>query len=159
MITIFGHADPSELKNIQALARKTVDQSYRYFLGDEIVELYLSSGRLEEYLRLNIHSTWCLYQHDALLGFSICIDNVIDFMMVDFNNHRQGLGTKLLQHSEDLLFKNYDVIALESYEKNTKANLFFESKKWIPTEKYKDHKAHAMKIIFRKYSDSYVENS
>jgi len=149
--TTFKRTDASDLECIQMIARKTVDHSYRYFLGDEIVDHYLNSGHLEAHLSNHINNTWALYKGNNILGFSICIDNVIDFMMVDADYHRQGLGTKLLQCCEDLLFENHQVIALESYEKNYKACEFYEANNWRKVAKYIDSKNNEVKYIFRKH--------
>ena len=150
METIFQHSQTSDLEIIQAIAKKTIDQSYRYFLGDQVVDNYLNSGRLDKYLSNNIDNTWVLSIDHTIVGFAICIDNVIDFMMVDVDYHRQGLGTKLLQHCESYLFKKHQIIALESFEENTKATKFYQANNWEITEKYRDPKANAIKIIFRK---------
>ncbi len=150
MNTTFKHIDTSDLKRIRKIAKKTIDHSYRYFLDDVSVDHYLESGHLETYLNTNINNTWSLHQDNNILGFSVCIDNVIDFMVIDSDHHRQGLGTILLQHCEGLLFENHHVIALESFEKNTKAYEFYEANNWEKIAKYKDSKYNEVKYIFRK---------
>lgn len=148
--TIFSHTTKTDLTDIQKIAKLTVNQSYRYFLDDVVVDQYLESGQLDEYLQNNIKNTWALYQDSKIIGFSICIENVIDFMLIDTNFHRQGFGTKLLKSSENLLFKKYKVIALESFESNTKAAKFYEANNWKETDKYKDPNPNATKVIYRK---------
>ena len=150
MNTTFKHTVTSDLKRIQKIAKKTIDQSYRYFLGDTTVDHYLKCGHLESYLNSNIHNTWSLCQGNNILGFSICIDNVIEFMMIDADYHRHGFGTKLLQSCEGLLFENHQVIALENFEKNTKAYKFYEANDWEKIAKYKDPNYNEVKCIFRK---------
>lgn len=150
METTFKRAKASNINNILAIARRTVDQSYRYFLGNETVDRYLSNDSLDNYLKNNIEHTWTLSLDNAIVGFTICVENIIDYMIIDVDFHRQGLGTLLLQHCESMLFENHDVIALESYEKNTKASDFYIANNWIATSKYKDQKSNATKIIFRK---------
>ena len=149
----FKQAKKTDLEVIITIAKKTIDQSYRYFLGDETVENYLSSRRLEKYLTKNIDKTWVSLLSDKIVGFSICIENVIDFVLIDADYQRQGLGTQLLQHCETMLFENHSVIALESYEKNTKATDFYLVNDWTKTEKYRDPKSNAIKFIFRKFRD------
>ncbi len=148
--TIFKHADTSDLTYIQEIAYRTVDRSYRYFLSDMVVDDYLNRGLLKNYLRNNSKYIWILTVDEKILGFSICIDNVIDFMMIDVDFHHQGLGTQLLQYCESMLFENNKVIALESYEQNTKACDFYKANDWLLTEKYRDSKQGAIKLIFRK---------
>lgn len=149
--TIFKHTDTSDLNNIQKIAKKTIDKSYRYFLGDETVDHYLKSSHLDKYLRNNIDRSWSLHQGHNILGFSVCIDNVIDFMMIDVDHHRKGFGTMLLQHCENQLFENHRVIALESFEKHAHAHKFYEANNWEKIAKYKDAQYNAVKHIYRKY--------
>lgn len=151
MDTIFKHTATSDLNKIQKIAKNTIDQSYRYFLGNETVDHYLKSNHLETYLSNNIDRAWSLYQGRNILGFSVCIDNVIDFMMIDVEHHREGFGTKLLKYCEDHLFQNHRVIALESFEEHSIAHKFYEANNWEKIAKYKDTKYNAVKHIFRKH--------
>lgn len=150
MEATFQRPKKSDLKTIQTIAKKTVDQGYRYFLGDQTVDNYLKSGSLDRYLTKNFDDIWVLSLDQTIIGFAVCIENVIDFMMIDFDYQRKGLGTKLLQHCESLLFEKHHVIALESFEENTKATKFYLANDWEVTEKYRDSKAKAIKFIFRK---------
>ncbi|MFK7816304.1 MAG: GNAT family N-acetyltransferase [Gammaproteobacteria bacterium] len=149
--TIFKHSDPSDLNEIQKIAKKTIDQSYRYFLGDETVDHYLKSDHLDTYLRKNIDRAWSLHQEHNILGFSVCIDNVIDFMVIDAGQQRKGFGTMLLKHCENYLFENHRVIALESFEEHAIAHRFYEANNWKKIAKYKDTEYNAVKHIFRKH--------
>ena len=157
IVVTFKRAKISGIESIFALARKTVDRSYRDFLDDFSVDMYLRNKHLDVFLEKNIKNTWVLSKDNAILGFSICIDNVIDFMMIDVDHHRQGYGTILLQHCEDLLFENHKVIALESFEENINASNFYLANNWVITEKYRDPRHNAMKIIFRKQLYTAVE--
>ena len=96
MALTFKNANPADIDIIQAIAKKTIDRSYRYFLDDYTVDQYLTSNRLETFLESNLKHTWVLYKNRTVLGFSICIDNVIDFMMIDVDHHKQGFGKLLL---------------------------------------------------------------
>ncbi len=146
----FTRASLSDKYVIQAIANKTIDRSYRDFLDNFTVDNYLNSKHLEVFLESNINNTWILHKNTTALGFSICIDNVIDFMMIDVDYHHQGYGTILLHHCEELLFEHYKVIALESFEENISASNFYLANNWKKTEKYRDPKQNAIKIIFRK---------
>ena len=150
MNTTFQRAKKSDLEIIQTIAKHTVDQGYRYFLDAHTVDDYLSSGRLDRYLIKNFNNTWILKLDESIVGFAICIDNIIDFMLINFDHHRNGLGTKLLQHCENMLFEKHQTIALESFEENTKATKFYLANNWAIVEKYRDTKARAIKLIFRK---------
>jgi len=154
---IFKKAQSSDIDRILALAKRTVDRSYRDFLENFTVDKYLRSKHLETFLENYIKNTWILSKDNTLLGFSLCIDNVIDFMMIDVDHHRQGYGAILLKHCENLLFNNYNVIALESFEENIIARNFYLANNWINTETYRDPRANAVKIIFRKQLHTTIE--
>ncbi len=151
MNDILKQTNIDDIDQIVHLAEKTIAGSYEYFLGYNKVKEYLKNGHLENYLNNNLKNTWALIREKKIIGLSICIENVIDFMLIDVDLHRQGLGTRLLKLTEAMLFAKYEVIALESFEKNTKANEFYINNNWIRTEKYKDPKHDSTKLIFRKY--------
>jgi len=154
MATEFTPAKDIHLETIKSIARRTVDRSYRSFLEASQVEHYLESGDLEQYLTKYIHHTWILSQETEIVGFSICIENIIDFMLIDVKFHRQGLGAQLLQECESLLFKGHETLALESFERNTHANNFFIANRWEKLARHKDPKTRAFKFIFIKHAFS-----
>ena len=153
---ILQRAKSSDLDTMVAVARKTIDRCYRYFLDNQMVGRYLSSERLDHYLGKNIENSWIVSLDSDLVGFSLCIENIIDFMLIDVDFHRQGLGTRLLQHCEATLFEDHQVIALESYEKNTDATQFCVANDWEIANKGIDSNTDLAKLIFRKrqYSET-----
>lgn len=152
MTTEFTPAKQMHLEAIKSIARRTVDQSYRSFLEASRVDHYLESGDLEQYLTKYIHQTWILLQESEIVGFSICIENIIDFMLIDVKFHRQGLGSQLLQECESLLFEEHETLALESFERNTHANNFFIANRWEKLARHKEPKIQTFKSIFIKYA-------
>lgn len=147
----FRRAISSDLSAIQNIASNTVDKSYRYFLDDNAVTNYLQSGRLENYLSTNIKYIWLISNEYGVAGFAVCINNIIDFMLVDFEYQQKGLGKRLLQYCESLLFKKHQTIALESFEDNTNATEFYLANDWKVSGKYRDSNAKEIKFIFSKH--------
>jgi putative acetyltransferase len=85
-----------------------------------------------------------------IIGCAVCRDNVIDLMMVDHAVHRQGLGTALLQHVEQMLLQSSPELRLESFEANEKANAFYRKNGWHEVSRYFDEDSDVNKVIFQK---------
>ena len=146
----FRKASYSDLTTILTISKQTIDKSYRYWLDDQVVNQYLSSNSLDKYLKNNIDNTWAAIIDNEIVGFAICIENVIDFMLVGHCFQRNGYGSQILDFCENLLMQTYDTIALESFEKNSKATAFYNFNKWAIVNKYTDAKSHSTKLIFSK---------
>ena len=91
MDTVFIKAQASDLNTALAIAKMTIDRRYRSFLDNQTVDDYLSNRSLKNYLIKITDNTWALLLDHNIVGFSICIENVIDFMLIDVNFHRQGV--------------------------------------------------------------------
>ena len=52
----FRRAQPGDLAIMQDIARRTIDGSYRSFLGDEGVDSFISSGESDRELQKHIES-------------------------------------------------------------------------------------------------------
>src|SRR5262245_18796599 len=133
-----------------ALSRRTISASYRCFLGDEVVDAFLGSGAADRYVAENLDRCSVLVRDGEIVGYSVCRDNVIDLMMVDYTLHRQGLGTELLGRVEEALFQSFDELRLESFEDNVKANAFYLERGWREVARYPDNESGVNKILFRK---------
>jgi GNAT superfamily N-acetyltransferase len=85
-----------------------------------------------------------------IAGYSVCKDNLIDIMMIDHGLHRRGLGSLLLEHCEQTLFRTFDGLTLESFEGNLKANNFYRKHGWVEESRYFDESSGVNKIVFVK---------
>lgn len=132
------------------LSRRTISASYRAFLGDGAVDAFLGSGAVERYIRENLGACSVLERDGRIVGYAVCRDNLIDLMMVDHACHRQGLGTKLLRHVEELLGQIHWELRLESFEKNQVANAFYRRNGWIEVSRFFDKNSGADKVVFHK---------
>jgi ribosomal protein S18 acetylase RimI-like enzyme len=86
----------------------------------------------------------------AIAGFSVCRDNLIDLMMIDSSLQRNGLGTKLLAHVAESLFRKHSDLTLESFEGNDQANSFYRKHGWLEVRRYLDEESGVKKIVFEK---------
>src|SRR5690242_13530061 len=98
----------SRSEDIEAL--KTI--SRRWFAADE-------------YIDSNWNGMDVMAVDNVVIGYADCKGNLIDGMMIDFNLHRKGYGTKLLQHCERKLFEHYDELVLECFEESSQAKSFY----------------------------------
>jgi GNAT superfamily N-acetyltransferase len=129
---IFRPALHEDLAELQALARRTIDASYRWFLGDASVDWFIGSGASDDHIAAHLGQgqVHCLEVGGEIVGFTILDGPTIDLMMIDFPRHRQGLGKLLLSHAEALLFAQYQELRLESFAENIAANAFYEACGW-----------------------------
>jgi hypothetical protein len=79
----FRKAQPGNLSIMQGIARRTIDKSYRSFLGDEGVDSFINSGESDRELQNHIDNCDVALREDVIVGFSIYFDDLIHLMMVD----------------------------------------------------------------------------
>ena len=142
---------PDDLPAIQEIARRTISGTYRSFLGDANVDLFLDSGGSDEYVSDHLDNCWVLLAANRIAGFCVCRSNLIDLMMIDIDLHRRGLGTRLLRHCEQHLFEQFDQITLESFEGNSVANAFYRKNGWASAGAKLDGDTGTTKLVFTKH--------
>jgi ribosomal protein S18 acetylase RimI-like enzyme len=139
----------SDLEVMQSVARHTIDKNYRPFLGDEGVDWFIS-GPSDEYMKETINEAFVISEDEDVIGFCVLKENLIDLMIVKHEAHRKGIGTKLLDYCERVLFSDYQEIKLESFEKNDKANSFYTKNSWVKSGIEADEVSGGNKFIFTK---------
>lgn len=145
-------AKETDLPEMQALARKTINRRYRSFLGDENVDGFINSGSTDNEITRNLKHCEVLLKDDCIVGFIIYFDNIIHLMMVDADLQRQGLGSVLLSHAEEQLFKRGNsIIRLETFEDNRQAVNFYKKYGWTITKKERDKQTGFTRVFFEKY--------
>jgi GNAT superfamily N-acetyltransferase len=93
-------ASPADIEALIALSRRTIRASYGPFLGREVVEAFIGSGAVDQYVTGHIEDGTVIVADDALGGYAVCKGPMIDLMMIDPPHHRRGFGTRLLRHCE-----------------------------------------------------------
>ncbi len=147
----FRRAQPGDLAIMQDIARRTIDRSYRSFLGDEGVDSFIKSGESDRELQKHIENCDVALGEDVIVGFSIYFDDLIHLMMVDVRLHRTGIGSLLLAHSESQLFgRGHKTIRLETFEGNHQAINFYVKNGWIVTTESKDEEYGFVRVLFEK---------
>ncbi|MFF0106891.1 GNAT family N-acetyltransferase [Streptomyces hirsutus] len=134
-VPVLRRALGDDLKALQDLARRTIDASYRWFLGDEGVDRFLDSGASDDHIETHFRQghVRCMEVDGDLVGLLILEGPTVDLMMIDVRRHRQGWGRILLAHAEETLFTQYDELRLESFAGNLTANAFYEACGWQET--------------------------
>jgi ribosomal protein S18 acetylase RimI-like enzyme len=146
-------ATESDLSEMKALARRTINRRYRAFLGDENVDRYINDGTMDAEIIHNLEHCEVLLKEASIVGFTIYFDNIIHLMMVDPDLHRQGFGTILLEHAESQLFhQGNSIIRLVTYEENRQAMNFYKKNGWKTTKKEKGKNTGATRVFFEKFA-------
>ena len=144
-------AQPHDLPGMQAVARRTIDQCYRAFLGDEGVDWFIDSGESDTELDKHIENCDVLLKEDDVAAFAIYFENLIHLLMVDVRLHRAGLGSRLLAHVEDRLFaRGHTTLRLETFEGNKQAISFYVKNGWLMTGKQNDEEHDFTRVLFEK---------
>ena len=86
-----------DLDTLMTISRKTINASYRSFLGDENVNWFLESGSSEEYVKDNINVTDVILLNEKIIGYSVYKDNMIDLMLIDDDFHRKANRNSTLE--------------------------------------------------------------
>ncbi len=149
----FRKANHEDLKIIQEIARDTIDRCYRLFLGDALVDWFLSSGGSDRELDMRLPNCDVLLLDSSIAGFSIYFEDVIHLIMVDAFIHGNGLGSKLLAHSETQLFNMGNrVIRVDTFEGNQQAVRFFQKNNWSIVRRIKDPENGFVRVCFEKHA-------
>jgi len=143
-------ASVKDLDLIVVMTKKTIDKCYREWLDADSLDKCLASDKLDRYIEDSLQHTWLLQTNSNVIAYAICIENMIEFMLVDKKYQGQGIGTQLLMLCEGMLFEEYSTLSLENFKLNTKANSFLRSNGWESINEYLDPKINAYKYIFMK---------
>ena len=131
-------AEPSDVETLIELSVRTIRASYPNFLGEAAVEAFIGRGAVEEFVRETIERALVVTFEDEVAGYAVGTGHHIDQLVIDERFHRQGLGTLLLARLEEHLFRQHDVLELESFRDNDQANAFYRKHGWQVTGAYRD---------------------
>lgn len=146
-------ANHRDLRVIQEIARGTIGKSYRSFLGDELVDWFLSSGESDNELEIQLANCDVLLVDNSIAAFTIYFDDLIHLMMVDVYLHRTGLGSIILAHTESQLFNSGNtVIRVETFEGNQQAINFYKKNGWSIVRTEEDKANGFVRVFFEKHT-------
>ena len=55
-------------------------------------------------VRDHVEDAWLASDDGAVCGYCVVKDRFLDFLLVDVRKHGRGIGTRLLDHAEQLMF-------------------------------------------------------
>ena len=131
------------------LSKRTLRACYTPFLGKQSVQAWITST-LDAYVRDHVEDAWLASDDGAVCGYCVVKGPLLDLLLVDVRKHGRGIGTRLLDHAEQLLFRTHDEIHLESFAANARANTFYSKRGWIEGERHHDAQSSADVLRFSK---------
>jgi len=143
-------AEADDIDDMIALELRTIRESYASFLGQAAVEEFIRSGAVEKFARENVSRAQVVTLDDTVAGYMVGTDNHIDQLIIDVHFHRQGLGSQLLARLESELFKDHDVLFLDTPRGNNQAIAFYQKHRWSVVGSYRDTAYGVDMIKFRK---------
>jgi len=144
-------AQPADLPTMQEIARRTIDKCYRSFLWNDGVDWFINSGESDRELQKHIRNCDVLLKDNVIVAFTIYFKDLIHLMMIEVSLHRTGLGSVLLAHSENQLFKRrISNIRLETFEGNHQAINFYQKNGWSITRKREDKEHGFIRVFLEK---------
>jgi ribosomal protein S18 acetylase RimI-like enzyme len=144
-------AQKKDIKALQALSKRVIKQDFRIFLNHRVIDQFIVEGAVDAYVIDKRPQSTVITLNDRIIGYAVCQKALIDLMMIDQGFQRRGFGSILLFHCETTMFETYEVITLESFADNRKANRFYLKNKWTETGRFHDAISGADKITFEKY--------
>ena len=124
---------PATLDDVEPLAdlsHSTVLVLYPDIIGREAVEGYVASGAVPAFY--TERNAWCQVAviDNKPVGACALRDNAIDLMMVTLDLQRAGIGARLLEDGEAILFAEHSRITLDSFRHNEQAVNFYAKHGW-----------------------------
>ena len=131
-------AEIADLDALVSLSRRTIPARYTSFLGAKVVQDYLASGAVEDFFKESLPRCFVVEEDGGVAGVGAYKGVMVDLMMIDAEHQGRGLGTRLLEHLETLLFEKSAELTLESFEHNEQANTFYRNRGWLAIDNYHD---------------------
>lgn len=148
--TTIRAANAADVEDLLVLSKRTIRTCYKSFLGDEPVEGYIASGAVEKYDEDNLSRCFVIEDAGGISGVGAYKGAAVDLMLIDAERHRQGLGRRVLDHLESLLFADSAELTLESFAHNDQANTFYRARGWTQIDAYDDKETGIPMILLRK---------
>ena len=98
-------AEIADLDALVSLSRRTIPARYTSFLGAKVVQDYLASGAVEDFFKESLPRCFVVEEDGGVAGVGAYKGVMVDLMMIDAEHQGRGLGTRLLEHLETLLFE------------------------------------------------------
>jgi GNAT superfamily N-acetyltransferase len=121
----FNKLDKKFLPIILEMAKVVILNNYISFLDKYSIDNFINSKQCDREIIENFENCEIMKLKNICIGFSITIENKIHLIMVDGKHQNKGHGTILLKYKENKLFEKHNEIELQTFEKNSTANNFY----------------------------------
>ena len=139
----------ADVPELITLSKRTLRTCYTLFLGQQTVEAWFASA-LDDFVRERVEGTWLASDDGAIRGYCVVKGSLLDLLLVDVCKHGCGIGTRLLERAEQLMFLNNDEIRLQSFVANVHANTLYSRRGWIESGRHHDAQSDADMLRFSK---------
>ncbi|MFA6796496.1 MAG: GNAT family N-acetyltransferase [Bacilli bacterium] len=113
-----------DLKELIMISKRVTLTNSVSFLGD-LANKFITSGAIVNEAMANADYTYKCTLGGKAVGQIAFIADRINFIMVDPDFQRKGIGSLLLEFAAKKMFEKYDEIYLDCFGKNHIANSFF----------------------------------
>lgn len=146
-------ANLSDAHSLKELSKHAISACYTSFMGEGMVNGYLSSGASDDEIDKHIGNTFVAEDDSkSAIGYVVVIDDLIHIMMVSPAQQRKGIGAMLLSFAEAEILSNHLKPTLETFEANTQAMNFYLKNGWTISRKESDPDFGFVRVFFDKES-------
>lgn len=146
-------ANLSDAHSLKELSKHAISACYTSFMGEEMVNGYLSSGASDDEIDKHIGNTFVAEDDsESVIGYVVIIDDLIHIMMVSPAQQRKGIGAMLLSFAEAEILSNHLKPTLETFESNTQAMNFYLKNGWTISRKESEPDFGFVRVFFDKES-------
>lgn len=121
----FVSAQQHHKDTLKDISRRVIRNCYTVFLGDALVDGFLSSGAADAEIDEGFSSCTVAIAEEEIVGFFIVKDLLLHLIMVDIPYQRSGYGMQIMHYAEQQIAAQYDEIKLQSFVQNTAAQAFY----------------------------------
>ena len=150
MDKVVRRALPEDWPRVLEISKRTIRAAYGPILGQEQVDRYAASERHDSYFDTHAEALWVITSEGTIAGIAALSANMVDLLLIDPKFQGKGLGSMLLEAVEGELFREFNPIAVESWEANHRANRFYMERGWLEIGKSVDERTKAPKVLFMK---------
>lgn len=144
-------ANLSDASSLKALSRHAITACYTGFMGEEMVDGYLSSGASDDEVDKHINNIFvAVDDSEVIMGYVVVLDDLVHIMMVSPEQQRKGIGARLLSFAETKIHNDNLKPTLETFETNTQAMNFYLKNGWSITRKESDPDFGFVRVFFGK---------
>lgn len=95
-------------------------REFASYIGEDAIEQFVESGELASECRRLLAQTWVCSVDNALAGFVVVIDDLIELLLVGREFQNRLVGKRLYKRAEDEISKGHDIMRVECFLNNAR---------------------------------------